>query len=404
MSQAHQIKIPSKLIPVFRGDARYRGAYGGRGSGKSRTFATMALLRGAECKRRILCARELQKSIRDSVHSEITAIIDADPVLSSIYEYGESYIRCKTGTEFIFRGLRHNASEIKSMANVDICWVEEAEAVSEESWRLLLPTIRKLGSEIWLTWNPESLDSATSRRFLKDTPTGSKIVKINYDENPWFPPELDQERLDDLRYRPDTYNHVWLGEPLVITDAQIFKGKWRAEEFTAQDGWNGPYYGADWGFANDPTAIVRCWIHDRTLYVDIEAGGVGVEIDRLPALFAKVTGSDKHTIRGDNSRPETISYLCRHGYNVEGAAKWSGSVEDGIEWMRGLNAIVVHPQCHELLRELSLYSYKTDRLTGDIMPTIVDANNHYIDALRYALQPMIQQGNAPMALKMGTVF
>jgi phage terminase large subunit len=226
-----QVFLPPKLVPVFSEKYRYRGAYGGRGSAKSRSFATMLAVYGYQRKIKILCARELQNSIRDSVHSEIVSAIESYPWLAANYEWGESFIRGKNGTTFIFKGLRHNSREIKSMADIDICWVEEAEVVSESSWSILVPTIRKKDSEIFITWNPESAESATNRRFIMTPPESCCIVKMNHSDNPWFPAELEAERMHDLKHRPETYGHIWEGDCLEITDAQVFRNCFEVADF-----------------------------------------------------------------------------------------------------------------------------------------------------------------------------
>lgn len=392
-----QLKLPPKLIPVFQGSARYRGAYGGRGSGKSYSFAKMLAVRGFMSQMRILCARELQNSLKDSSMSEVIEAIESEPWLAAHYTYGESYIRGKNGTEFIFRGLRHNSREIKSMAKIQICWVEEAEAVSEQSWQVLIPTIREPNSEIWLTWNPESQDSATYKRFIADPPTDAKIIKLNWQDNPWFPAVLDQERQADLRRDPAYYAHVWEGETITRTDAQVFAGKWRVEEFVAGGDWQGPYHGMDFGFAQDPTAAVKCWTYNDFLYIEHEAGRAKLELDETAAtLTAAIPDFAAHTIRADSARPESISYLKRHGLpNITAVKKWQGSVEDGVQFIKSFREIIIHPRCTSTAQEFRLYSYKVDKNSGDILPQIVDAYNHYIDATRYALAPMIQNKGQP---------
>ena len=392
MAEKISIKIPPKLLPVFAGKARYRGAHGGRGSGKSYTFALMLALRGAEQPMRILCAREYQNSIKDSSQAEIARAVESAPFLRDAYEIGESYIRGRNGTEFLFRGLRHNYQSIKSMAGIKICWVEEAETVSEESWRVLIPTIRETGSEIWATWNPEREDSPTRQRLITQQPPDARIIELNWRDNPWFPPELERERTDDLKYRPDQYEHVWEGACLTRTDALVLRGRQSVEAFEPQPHWDGPYFGADWGFSVDPTALVRVWIHGRTLYVEHEAYGHGVEIDNLPALFDTVPGARQYVIRADNARPETISYMQRAGYpRVQACEKWPGSVEDGVEFLRSFERIIIHPRCVHTAKEARLWSYKIDRLTGDIKPDLLSGNDHAMDAIRYALGPLIKR-------------
>ncbi len=391
MSEA-KVQLPRKLLPVFAGKARYRGAHGGRGSAKSFSFAKMLAIRGYQTPSRILCCREYQNSIKESSQAEIVRAIDSEPWLKAGYDTGEGFIRGLNGTEFIFRGLRHNYGSIKSMAGVNLCWVEEAETVSDESWRVLIPTIREPGSEIWLTWNPEREDSATRQRFILTQPTDSKIVEVNWRDNPWFPAELERERQDDLRYRPDQYEHVWEGACLTRTDALVLRGRHSVEAFEAAKDWSGPYYGADWGFSVDPTAMVRCWVGGSTLYVDFEAYGHGVEFEQLPPLFDQVPDARRYISRADNARPETINYMQRHGYpRMTAADKWPGSVEDGVEFLRSFARIVIHPRCEKTAREARLWSYKIDRLSGDIKPELMSGNDHCWDAIRYALSPLIRK-------------
>ena len=387
-----QVQLPPKLVPVFLGEARYRGAHGGRGSGKSFSFAKMLAVRGYAKKIRVLCCREFQNSIKDSVHSEIVNAIQSEPWLENAYDYGESFIRGKNGTEFIFKGLKHNYREIKSISGINLAWVEEAEAVSEQSWRTLTPTIREPGSEIWLTWNPESLDSPTQKRFIDAPPPRAKIAEINYLDNPWFTQELEEERQNDLRRDPDMYRHIWEGECITRTDAQILGGKYSIREFEPRADWDGPYYGMDFGFANDPTTAGKSWINGEKLYVEYDAGSVGLELDDTADFFiSRVPGIEKNIIRADSARPESISYLRRHGLPlIKSAAKGPGSIEDGVAFLKSFTEIVIHPRCIGTAIEARLYSYKIDRLSGDVLPVIVDANNHYIDCLRYSLEPVMR--------------
>lgn len=395
-----RIEIPPKLVRVFappRGSLRYRGAYGGRGSGKSFTFAKMAAIWGAVEPLRILCTRELQASIKDSFHAELKNAIASDSWLASCYDVGVDYLRGYNGTEFMFAGLRHNIGAIKSKAQIDLCIVEEAEDVPERSWVDLLPTIRAPKSEVWVVWNPRLRGSPVDHRFRETEQPRSAIVQMNYGDNPWFPAVLDEQRKSDRNNMdPALYAHVWDGEYYEQSDAQVFNGKYRVAEFEPQQHWDGPYYGLDFGFANDPTAGIKCWVGDGNLYIEYEAGRVGLELDDTAAYMAKrIPGIEEHTVRADCARPESISHLKRHGLpRIEGVSKGKGSVEDGIAHMRSYGEIIIHPRCEEVISEFRLYSYKIDRLTGDILTTIVDANNHYIDAIRYALEPIIKQHGA----------
>ena len=227
MSSA-QIKLPPKLVPVFKGEARYRGSWGGRGSGKTRSFALMTAVEGYRYGKsgisgQILCAREHLNSLDESSLEEVKSAIRSVDWLEDYYEIGERYIRSKDGNiKYVFAGLRHNLDSIKSKAKLLLCWVDEAESVSEAAWRKLVPTVREEGSEIWVTWNPEKKDSATHQRFRLEAPENSKIVKVNWSDNPWFPDVLDQERKEDLERRPDTYGHVWEGDFLEFPEGAFW--------------------------------------------------------------------------------------------------------------------------------------------------------------------------------------
>ncbi|HHT7777471.1 PBSX family phage terminase large subunit [Pasteurella multocida] len=399
-----QIEIPPKLIPVFsKPNMRYRGSFGGRGSAKTRTFAKMTAV--IAYKRAmagdsgvILCGREFMNSLEDSSLEEVKQAIRAESFLNDFFEIGEKYIRTKCGrVSYIFSGLRHNLDSIKSKARILLAWVDEAESVSEMAWSKLIPTVREHNSEIWLTWNPEKRDSATDKRFRQFPPDSSVIVEMNYTDNPWFPDVLEQERLNDKKRLDDaTYRWIWEGAYLEASEAQIFNGKYEELEFKPNQDFNGPYFGLDFGFAKDPTAAVKCWVFYNNLYIEHEAGKTGLELDHTAGfLKERVPDIEKYILRADSARPESISYLKRNGVpRIEGVKKWSGSVEDGIEHIKSYRKIYIHPRCKETLREFRLYSYKTDRLTGDVLPTVLDEHNHYIDAIRYALNPLIQSKNA----------
>lgn len=392
-----QIKLPKKLVPVFspaRGSLRYRAAYGGRGSGKSFNFAKMAAIWGYAEKLRILCTREFQMSIKESFHAELKNAIASEPWLAASYDVGIDYIRGRNGTEFIFRGLRHNMGSIKSMAQIDLCIVEEAEDVPESSWVDLEPTIRAQKSEIWVVWNPRTDGSPVDKRLIKNTPERSRIAKMNYGDNPFFPPELEELRRQQQRTFDDaTYSHIWDGQYLSRTDAQIFAGKFVIRDFEPHEVlWNGPYYGLDFGFSQDPSAGVKSWINGGNLYIEYEAGRTGLELDQTAGyLIERIPGIAESVVRCDNARPESISYLKRNGLpRAVACEKGKGSVEDGIAFIKSFNQVIIHTRCVNVANEFRLYSYKVDRLSGDVLDTIVDRDNHYIDALRYSLEPVMK--------------
>jgi phage terminase large subunit len=222
------ILIPDKLVPVFDGPARYRGAYGGRGSAKTRTFAKMTAVRGYQWSQAgeegiILCGREYMNSLDESSMAEIKAAISSEPWLAAHYDVGEKYIRTKDRRiEYAFSGLHHNLDSIKSKARIRVLWVDEAEPVTESAWQKAIPSVREHESEIWVTWNPESKRSATHKRFRVDPPQGSKIAELNWRDNPWFPAVLEQERQEDLAKRLDYYPHIWEGDFKAIVDGAYY--------------------------------------------------------------------------------------------------------------------------------------------------------------------------------------
>lgn len=345
----------------------------------------------------LLCAREYMNSLSESSMEEIKHAILSDTWLSRVYEIGEKYIRTKCGSiDFAFAGLRHNLDSIKSKARILIAWIDEAETVSDIAWKKLLPTVRADDSEIWCSWNPENEGSPTDIRFRKtDLGDDGVVVEINYSDNPWFPDVLELERQRDLRNLPyEEYAWIWEGAYRQLSEAQIFKGKYVVQDFEPDPlRWNGPYCGIDFGFANDETAAVKLWIHDNKLYVEHEAYKVGLEIDDTADYIKRyVPGIEKYTCRADNARPETISYLKRKGLpRIKPCEKGKGSVEDGIEFIRSFDQVIIHSRCKNTAKEFRLYSYKTDRQTEDILPIPVDAYNHAIDAMRYALEPAMKR-------------
>jgi len=396
-----QVQLPPKLRAVFSGVADVRASYGGRGSGKTRTFAMMSAIRayqwaGNGASGMVLCGRQFMNSLADSSMEEIKAAIRSQDWLSPHFEIGEKFIRTAAHLpgriDYAFTGLDRNIDSVKSKARIKLAWVDEAETVAEVAWAKLIPTLRERDSELWVTWNPERDDSATHRRF-RLTPNGrTKIAEMNWRDNPWFPEVLNRQRLRDKAERPDTYHHVWEGDFLTVSDAQVLKGRYTSEAFAPQPHWSGPYFGADWGFSVDPTTLVKCWIDGRTLYIEQEAYGAQVAIDDTPALFDKIAGSREHVIRADGARPETINYMQRHGFSrCVAADKWPGSVEDGVEHLRSYERIVIHECCPSTFREARNWSYKTDRLTGDVLPVLKSGDDHTWDAVRYALGPLVKR-------------
>jgi phage terminase large subunit len=363
---------------------RYRAAHGGRGSAKSHSFCQAAILKAAETPLRVGCYREIQRSIRDSVKRLLDDKI-RDTGLSEFYQSTDTEIRGANGSLFIFNGLRTNPDAVKSTEGLDLALVFEANKVSQRSWDLLIPTIRKDGSEIWAEWNPESpLDPVDAMFRSGSPPPGSIVRQVNWEQNPFFPDVLRQELEWDRKRDPDKYLHIWQGGYQRNSESRVFKN-WVVEEFDRPSG-SIFRQGADWGFAIDPSVLVRCSIEGKRLYVDYEAYMIGCEIDQLPDLFDRVPDCRKWFTTADSARPETISYLRNHGFpRINSAIKGPRSVEEGVAFLQSFD-IVVHPRCKHLIDELTMYSYKKDPLTGQVLPILEDKHNHCIDALRYACE------------------
>jgi phage terminase large subunit len=364
--------------------SRYKVMRGGRGSGKSRTAATALLLQAASAQHRVLCGREIQKSIKDSVKRLLDDEIERLG-LGDFYESVENEIRGKNGSLFIFAGLRGNSASIKSMEGITRCWIEEAQTISQSSLDDLIPTIRGNGSEIWFTYNPRFDKDPIDVMFkAEELPPSTILLHVNWQDNPWFPDVLRTEMEYDKRRDMDKYLHIWEGQYQTSSEARVFKN-WTVEEFEHPPG-TIFRLGADWGFSVDPSTLVRCSIEGNRLYVDYEAWQVGCEIVNLPELFMAIPEAEKWPIVADSARPETISHMQRNGFpKIRAAIKGAKSLEEGVEFLKSFD-IVVHPRCKHLIDELTLYSYETDPLTNEVMPVLADKDNHLIDALRYACE------------------
>jgi phage terminase large subunit len=411
MSIGLDIPTPRAFVPLLP-PSRYKGAHGGRGSGKSHFFAELLV---EHCVlnpgTRAVCIREIQKSLAQSAKRTLELYIEKHGV-GHLFDVQKAEIKTPGDGLIIFQGMQnHTAESIKSLEGYDIAWVEEAQTLSATSLRLLRPTMRKRGSELWFSWNPRKPDdpvdallrcnSDDARKNDWQPPPNSIVVEVNYPNNPWF--FTDSELVDEMKFDkrdPDTFQHVWMGGYESKSEARVFKN-WRIEEFEPPAGHEQFYLGADWGFSPDPTVLVLCYVIGRTLYIWREIWAVECTLDRIPALFDKIDPNwtpqraidpnwkslaRKLPIIGDSSRNDTIAYLKKSGFpKIQGAIKGPGSLEDGIEFLRGYD-MVIHPQCKRVAQECRLYSHKVDRKTGKVTSELEDKENHTIDSVRYALE------------------
>ena len=279
-AQTAQIALPTKLIPVFSGKADVRGAYGGRGSGKTRSFAKMAAVRAYKWAQEghegiILCGRQFQNSLDDSSLEEVKLAITSEPWLHDFFDIGEKYIKTKDGRiHFAFSGLDRNIASIKSKSRILLCWVDEAEQVTDHAWTVLIPTIREEESELWVTWNPERKGSATDKRFRQTKDPLYRVEELNWRDNPKFPEKLNRDRLRDLENNPENYAHIWEGGYKTYVE--------------------GAYYAKHLAKANDEGRITKLVAEPHLpikLFMDI--GGTGAKSDAFSIWAAQFV---KHEI------------------------------------------------------------------------------------------------------------
>jgi phage terminase large subunit len=402
----------------FLSPARYKGAYGGRGSGKSESFARCFLLLSIkEPDANFLCVREIQKSIDASVKKLLDEIIQK----LNLQGYFESMRDCiyrihegKRCGQFIFRGLRDDtaADSLKSMYGIKYVWIEEAHSVSKYGWQILTPTIRSSKSEIWATWNPDSEHDPIDKFFRKDLPS-SKIYqnkyivkKVNFNDNPWFDQTpLYEEMLLSKETDPDNYEWIWKGKYNKKTKSQVFEldhNYFILDSLTFDDIIKQKkasrriahgYVGIDWG-TNDPMAVIKSYVDtvNKEIFVVREFYQTGVDVENIPAAIKKILMHEKDNRFkiADHARPDLIKLCNRHGLGILPAKKGQGSVAEGISKLKRFT-IYIHERCVNLKFEMEKYSYKVDK-NGEIQNEFVDKYNHAIDALRYMMEKVIEKG------------
>lgn len=389
------IDTPEWALPALNPDLRYIGIKGGRCSGKSHFVAESRiedLIMNPD--HRGVCVREVQRSLEFSSKQVLEDKIQKMGV-GHLFKITQSEIRRVGGEGFIiFQGMRdHTAESIKSLEGFDWAWVEEAQKLSAISLRMLTPTIRKDNSQIIFTWNSNKPTDAVDS-FFESKPLRSVLIHVNYTDNPWCPESMIEEAETCRAKNIELYNHVWLGGYNIKSLAQIFSDGWSVKEFDIDHTFGDPVQGLDFGFSQDPTAAVRLYLKGRDLYVSHEAGGVGIELDNTASFVKrKIPDFERYVTYADCSRPESISYLKRNGLTrILPCKKWAGSVEDGIAFIKSFNEIIIHPRCVETKKEFDEYSYKVDKNTDEVTDEIIDASNHYIDAIRYGLNKIILRG------------
>lgn len=395
--------------------ARYKVYWGGRGAAKSWAFAEALIRMTASMPLRVLCLREYMNSIKESSYRMLKDTITRLG-LDAWFHVTKDSITSHVGGEFIFKGAFNQLNSLRSTEGIDIVWIEEAHSISEATWRVLIPTIRKAGSEIWVSFNMDDENDATYRRLVARERTDSIVHHINYDQNPYF----DASPLKaEMEYDRDTdfhlYEHIWLGKPKRVSSSIILSGKYVVREFETEE-WR-EYgqderlrYGMDFGHAQDPNALLRMWIKQhkvevngallpvRSLMITHESYGHAELNEDMVQFIEAVPGTRDWPIKADCARPETISWIRNKGFNISAAEKWDGSVKDGIAHLRGYHEIVIHPRCVNTAKEAHLWRFKVDPKIVDehgqpqVLPIVVDKHNHTWDGCRYGLDGEIMRG------------
>lgn len=338
----------------------------------------------------MLCIREVQNSIKESVHSLLASIINSDDNLQRFFRVTDTYIQGANGSIFIFKGLHNTtADSIKSIHGVQLVWVEEAHMLSRRSLDILIPTIREINSFFIFSLNPDKETDPVYEDYILTKRDDTAVLKVNYYDNEFCPQELKDLAEQDRRNKPDKYRHIWEGETKRNSDAQIFKGCYEVREFDVPEKVF-LYQGLDFGFSQDPTAFNQMFVLNNELYIRRELHGHEWTIQRIYDEIARVPDALRYPILADSARPDTINELRLKGLNIRGAQKGKGSIEDGIEHIKSYDKVVIHPDCEHTIDEYDLYSYIVDKKTGLISDKPEDAFNHHIDNIRYGLSPRMK--------------
>lgn len=381
--------VPEWALPLVK-SARYKGAKGGRGGGKSHEVIELQLMFSVKNPhRRVVFLREVQKSLKDSVKHLLEQKIK-DMGIEDYFDIRTTEIRCAKGDGvFLFQGLaEHTAVTIKSLEGIDCAVIEEAQVISQRSLDLLLPTIRKEGSEVWAIWNPLNPTDPIDRFFAGLTAEDDFVlVHVNYRQNRHASEALIKEAERCKRLDPIKYKHVYGGGYEEHSDARIFKHI-RIESFeTPSDliSIGGLRFGCDWGFSVDPLVLLRGFVIGRTLYIEYEAHEIGVEIEDTKAHFLTVPGSTKWTITAGKDRPERIKSAQRQGFKIKPAIGGNNSVIEGVEYLQNFE-IVIHTRCAHAQDAFLNYKHPIDKMTEQILPVLPKGKDHVIEAARYMVE------------------
>lgn len=397
------IEIPYEYKRLFDTDWREAAIYGGRYSLKSHTVARVLLIQGRQKQMRFLCAREFQNSIAESSYQLLKDLI-------ALYELNEykatenSIVNQITGTEFIFKGLHHNEQSIKSIEGIDIAWVEEAQTVSKTSIEVLTPTVRKAGSKIIYTYNRLLENDPVHQRLVVEGRPNTLVINVNYDiaeKYGYLPDEIKNEIEDDKENRPALYKHKWLGEPNSL-ERRVYKD-WVQVDSVPHEA-RLVRRGLDFGYTNDPTAIVAIYEYNGGYILDEEVYRKGMKNNDI-ASFLKNVDQPNTLVIGDSAEPKSIADLQDFGVNILGVKKIGGDDPLGnkktfkqfmIDFV-GQKRISVTKRSSNIWREYMGYLHKEDK-DGRILNDPEDGNDHAMDSIGYGfmgLRPAKEEAKVP---------
>jgi phage terminase large subunit len=390
------LKFSDRVGKALFSGARHIAFFGGRGSGKSTDFAVLIVTEAEKRKIRVLCCRQHMPSIRESSKQLIEATI-MKLGLEANWRMTERSLEHVNGSEILFLGLAVNPDSLRSYSGIDILWVDEAQTINERSFNNIIPTVRDAGSQCLWGWNPDQPSDPVDRFFRGPNPPKNAIVlEVSWRDNPGFhATELPQE-MEHLKHtNPDRYKNVWEGAYDQRYERRVFPDNVAIGRPTEADFENIilVVYGLDFGFASDPSVIVKLYVIRRpgrrnVVYVAASVGAHGLPTRELPGLLDSILHDPNAAVMADNSRPETIEDLCARGYDIRPVKKYPGSLRDGIEELRGCD-LLVDPDCPEVHQELIGYAWQVDDRTGQILNKLNPKGaDHYCDAIRYALSAL----------------
>ncbi len=376
------IEIPREYKPLFDKGWREAAIYGGRFSMKSHTVARYLLIRARMAKTRIACFREFQNSITESSHQLLADLIKLY-ALNDFEVTNNSIVNKLNGSDFIFKGLYHNEQSIKSIEGIDIAWIEEAQTVSKESLEVLTPTVRKDGSQLIYTYNRLLENDPVHQRLVLEGRPNTLILNVNYDialKYKMMPEVIRLEMEDDKARRPKLYAHKWLGEPnsmerKIYSDWAIIDGIPHNARLERR--------GIDFGYTNDPCAIVDVYYQDGGYMLDEVCYRKGMS---NKAIFDTVSVLQECLSIADSAEPKSIDELKLYGMNVQPATKGQGSISQGIQYVKA-QRISITRRSANLIREYGSYLW-SESSDGTITNVPEGGNDHALDAVRYALSSM----------------